>query len=327
MPKHGVKKRSKQNVQTEPSKSTNGSSSSGSDYEPPVSVEDAKDNTPPDVFIAPAPPAPTVVVSPPPLIAPSTAPLIADLEQKVEQVASSGLQHLYTFVSLLAVRLGDHNVEQYYAHYQRPVVKGSTTLQQFIDRNTHLGIEFLRETISKLADRTLLSRVGAALVGEPGDGMQDWVQQQQSVMDQIFLDSMLKRAAPSQHASSDWAFTLMDDTVFHYILNATTLGAMLLSVSYIRRVEGCSTFTLKELVMSEGVRDIFAQVCAYHFLIASGGSAYAGRAQVTDRGKVAGTNLMVSAGLKTRQLMYIQMEGAKIWFENVYRSGKKLVHS
>lgn len=114
----------------------------------------------------------------------------------------------------------------------------------------------------------------------------------------------------------DWVFGLLDLSAFAHILSVGTMGAMSLAVGQIRRIPGCAKFTLKQLLMSEGVRDIFAIFVAFQYLMSSGGNAYVGRS--SSQGKANGTTFMISAGLETRKMLYAQVETAQYWFRDVY---------
>jgi hypothetical protein len=70
--------------------------------------------------------------------------------------------------------------------------------------------------------------------------------------------------------------------------------------------------------MSEGVRDKFALVVAYNYLIGSGGNAIVGRGNMNELGKLRGTTYNLSAGFQTRVNMAAQMECAHYWFERVF---------
>jgi hypothetical protein len=87
------------------------------------------------------------------------------------------------------------------------------------------------------------------------------------------------------------------------------------SRAQINRIQGCETFTLKELIMSDGVKDIFQLRVMYNFLLGNGGYAYAD----STFGKVNGSRYNISAGIKQRALLASQFECSTFWFQDVVR--------
>ncbi len=244
-------------------------------------------------------------------------PIIPDaivrLTRDVEHVAKSGLSYMYQFVGLLATRLGDHNVAGYYKR-ENPVVSGAKSLEEFVRMNAHLGREFLEQTIMLTADTSLLRKqnvaeeIGADIV-PPSVAPS---------ADDDFLASILNKNmwAPGSVPTlqSDWAWSVIDESVFSFILNETTLGAIGLALNMLRRIDRHRSCTLKQVIMSTSVVDTFALMCSFQFLLSSGGSAYAGTA-IADRGKIKGARLMLSTGIKTRVMLSQQVEGAQLWFQ------------
>ena len=121
-----------------------------------------------------------------------------------------------------------------------------------------------------------------------------------------------------QGDKKEWMYSVLDLSAFQHILSAGSFGAMSLALGQIRRIPGCEKFTMKQLIMSEGVRDIFAIFVAFQYLLSSGGNAYAWRTGSSERGMAKGSPFMVSAGLETRKMLYAQVETAQYWFRDVY---------
>lgn len=131
-------------------------------------------------------------------------------------------------------------------------------------------------------------------------------------------DIELQTGGMISDVNKQWVYSILDLTAFQQILSAGSFGAMSLALGQIRRIPGCEKFTMKQLIMSEGVRDIFAIFVAFQYLLSSGGNAYAWRTGSSERGMAKGSPFMVSAGLETRKMLYAQVETAQYWFRNVY---------
>lgn len=250
--------------------------------------------------------------------------VLAQLESDMDRIVRSGLQYLYSTVSAIAVKLGDHDTRRYYKwkgvgvsldDLQSPIVRGASTPAEFIKNNAHLGKPLLKIALETYQEgRQLLfpTAESSASIGVP---IPVSVQDEITIMN--LLDSIVIPNGSVPAVQTDWVFSVMDDSIFHFLLDASCVAAMGMAVSLIRRIPNCRQFSLKQLIMSEDVRDVFALLTAYQFLLASGGSAYAG-STASAGGKVKGTNLMVSAGLKTRELLSAQVMCAQDWFTQVY---------
>ena len=221
---------------------------------------------------------------------------------------------MYQFVGLLGTRLGDHDVTRYYKH-KNPVVTGAKSLEEFVRSNAHLGRDFLEQVIMLTADDVLLHKQPMANANIEANIVPPSIV---PTGDDEFLASILDKHAWAPGAvpvlQSDWAWSVMDDAVFSFVLNETTLGAIGLALNMIKRIDRHRNCTLKKIIMSPTVVDQFALLCSYQFLLASGGSAYAGTA-VADRGTIKGARLMLSTGIQTRIMLSRQIEGCQMWFE------------
>lgn len=243
---------------------------------------------------------------------------IAKLEHDLDYMLRAGLQPLYSFVGMLATALGDHDTRAYYAWrgpgadlatLQAPIVAGASTLDEFVERNSHLGRPLLQHALTLIkTDRPALAPIGVEPVVPPA-----------AVSDERFIIDLLDRTFVDQApnaAEVQWTFQIVDEAVFVHILNQTTLGAIHLAHNKLRRIDNCRNFTLKQLMLSDGVNDIFAKFVAWEFLQSSGGNAY-GKAIGTSHGKVKGSNMMLSAGIQTRNALASQVACAQIWFQSV----------
>lgn len=266
--------------------------------------------------------APEVVVEPPAKL--QKTGVLSQLENDMDRIVRSGLQYLYSTVGAIAVKLGDHDTRRYYKwkgvgvsldDLQSPIVRGATSPTEFIKNNAHLGKPLLKialETYQEGQQLLFPTTESDASIGVP---IPVSVQDEITIMS--LLDSIVIPNGAVPAVQTDWVFSVIDDSIFHFLLDASCVAAMGMAVSLIRRIPNCRQFSLKQLIMSEDVRDVFALLVAYQFLLASGGSAYAG-STASAGGKVKGTNLMVSAGLKTRELLSAQVMCAQDWFTQVY---------
>ena len=234
---------------------------------------------------------------------PTKLPKIVSFDETpIERALREGLSPLYLFVGQLAMRLGDGDDRHYYKfkngatleELQCPIVKGAKDIKEFIKKNSHLGRALLAELLSETK-----ATKGFALLGD-------------ALEDELDFEALL-----NEGRSYNWVFGLAPDTLFAYILHATTMGAMITALEQIRSLDGCGTFTLRQILQSEHVRGQFALFCAFHFLGASGGNAYGNSRVYVKQGKVAGTGYNLSAGLETRKRLALQMEACQYWFQDV----------
>lgn len=107
-----------------------------------------------------------------------------------------------------------------------------------------------------------------------------------------------------------WAFGVMPDAAFTRFISPPAWGAIQMGVAWIQRQSPrCASFTLKELVCSEGVLDHFATVVAYHFLNLGDGT---GITNGSGNLKRARNYLNVN---KMRDEMLLRMRVTATWFE------------
>lgn len=265
-----------------------------------------------------------------------------------QHILQMGLSYVHEFVGMLGTRLADRDVRSYYKwkgkgatqdELQSPLeVDGSVkTIQDLIRKNMHLGREMcavILDQYNVLNGPTLTPPVPPDLAKAQLIGVDVPLD-----LNDVFgfdlqkhgdaLDILLKTEGIEDETGGfvtgvkkDWVFGLLDLSAFAHILSVGTMGAMSLAVGQIRRIPGCAKFTLKQLLMSEGVRDIFAIFVAFQYLMSSGGNAYAGRS--SSQGKANGTTFMISAGLETRKMLYAQVETAQYWFRDVYEVDNSL---
>lgn len=254
-------------------------------------------------------------------------PEVKHLEADLDLVLRSGLQPLYSFIGMVGASLGDQDVRSYYKwrgagasmdELQSPVAKGAATLEEFVRKNSHLGKPLLQYALKigmeKAKEGKMLASIGEQMIPSV-------IQDERYIMD--LLDGSYLTKTPNA-AEAQWTWGAIDEAVLTYILQDSALGAIHLAHSVIKSIPRCWDFTLKELLMSDGVNAMFAKFVGWEFLQSSGGNAYGRSSSSTSRGMVKGSTFMLSAGFATRQALYAQVAVAKIWFEDVYRISNPL---
>jgi hypothetical protein len=106
-----------------------------------------------------------------------------------------------------------------------------------------------------------------------------------------------------------WCFEVMGDAVFRKLINDVTLAAFEMAHAKVRRIEGCESFTLKELICSEQVHDQFAFIVAAEWLN-NGDETAAMSKQRGPRSRYM--NMMIF-----RKHLGLQLDTCAIWFESV----------
>lgn len=251
------------------------------------------------------------------------------LEERAESYLTEALVPFKHFGGMLANTLGDRKMWSYWkypANYNGrsdtppiPLAMGAKTVPEFLQQNAHLGPDFFALILPLALRRNPESKKkNASMNALIGAGSSALARRAE---DEQFITNMISRNVPMLNAPvaagaispivlfSSLPFALFDD-LFH----ATSIGAMLRAQGQINRVRASSRpFTLKELVLSPEVADVFALYVAYQYLMASGGNAYAGR--VTAGG---GTTFMISAGIKTREKLYSDIATGQFWWQDVF---------
>lgn len=124
-------------------------------------------------------------------------------------------------------------------------------------------------------------------------------------LDLMGLTDPQKRFAPA------WAFEVVSSAVFRAFVQPAGLAAFDMAHAHVRRIPGCGTFTLRELICSTGVLDQFAFLVAHQFLDASKGlPPLKGEGRGRDRSAYVNINQMREMLLRRHYL-------CTIWFESV----------
>lgn len=259
-----------------------------------------------------------------------------------------GLYYLDSFIGMVATRLADRNVSIYFNNSTRmPIDTESVeTIEDFVRKNTHLGETFLEMILSqyrvhdpanlifedKEIKKTItdfILRLNNANNPAPvplqntnsnvsliGDNVNNVLVRTGNFLNRILQPK--EDVGFVTNEKKEWVFNVLDLAALSQVLTPGSMGAITMAVSQINRIPNCERFTLKQLIMSEGVRDIFAIFVAFQYQLASGGNAYAGRAST--QGNARGTTFMLSAGLETRKQLNTLVMGAKDWFSDVYET-------
>lgn len=265
-----------------------------------------------------------------------------NLTSQLSAIVRQGLQPLYSFIGMVGVRLSMTDVRKFYKYregvkdlekLQDPVVHGCTSSDEFIAKNQHLG----RELLALVLKAVLNSKDLTGTFRGPGESFEDaWAKQAPGfgiqsgiepigvlvrANDQAFVDAYLNRNAVNgrqAEMANGWVFGSLDTAAMGFILHDSCWGAIAMALSEVRRIPNCANYELKSLIMSEGVRDKFALMVAFNYLVGSGGNAVAGRGTMDQFGKLRGTTYNLSAGFQTRANLAAQIECAHYWFERVY---------
>ncbi len=140
---------------------------------------------------------------------------------------------------------------------------------------------------------------------------------EQHLMRVTALETLEDRALEMAFAPA-WAFEVLGDPLWRRIVDNTTLAAMNMAHAKVRRIEGCSSFTLKELICSDDVSDQFAFLVAAEWLNAGDDSTTTSR-QRGARGRYLNLNMY-------RTTLGNELYVCSIWFESVYARANPLLH-
>lgn len=251
-----------------------------------------------------------------------------------------GIFYLEVFMGMVATRLADRNVGVYFAKRMPIYDENIDTIEDFVRKNTHLGPVFLEMLLSQYRiydpDNEIFKNLAIEQevskffsIPAKDDPVPPFVGNDISsalfVTTGNFLSKILGNAGEVGIVVDEkrqWVFSVIDLAALSQILTEGSLGAIMLAHAQIQRIPNCMNFTLKQLLMSDGVRDMFAIFVAFQYQLASGGNAYAGRAST--QGNVKGTTFMLSAGIETRNMLSKLVLGAQDWFRDVYETQNPL---
>ncbi len=145
------------------------------------------------------------------------------------------------------------------------------------------------------------------------------LQETREAIKEIGLSDVERRFAPA------WAFEVMGSAIYRRVLSTTTLAAFEAAQAHVNRIPGCETFTMKELICSTAVADMFAFLVASNFLSAGDGTSelYANRNNRGNSRVGRGQNYLNVT--RMRDILAEKVVACKVWFESVVRRPNKLV--
>jgi hypothetical protein len=118
-----------------------------------------------------------------------------------------------------------------------------------------------------------------------------------------------------------WAFESLSNSIFRHIWSTTSLAAVEAAAQAVRRIEGCSSFTIKELISSEQVSDQFAFLVSASYLNSGDGIP-----QAQSRGGRGGNRQSTYLNvLRMREMLASKIYTCNIWFESVRKRPNPLV--
>lgn len=260
---------------------------------------------------------------------------VTHLMDEMSILVRDGMQPVYTFLGMVAARLGMNSSSTLYRYREKgeslesrqdPVVKTALTVDDFIFQNKHLGRPLIELFLMAVLKKQNLFGTGK----KSGETFaQHWnatgikptlvgalIDQSDQEFVRAYLDSTLPANAVSYGAQ--WVYGVLDYEAVKSVVDNTCWGAISAALSQVRRIPNCARFELKQLMLSSGVSDQFAFLCASSFMVGSGGNASAGRINVNNNGKVQGTTYNLSAGFQTRTNLSAQIECCHYWFERVF---------
>lgn len=129
---------------------------------------------------------------------------------------------------------------------------------------------------------------------------------------EVGLSDVERRFAPA------WAFEVMGSAIFRRVLSTTTLAAFEVALAHVNRIPGCEMFTMKELICSPGVSDMFAFLVAANWISAGDGSETKHK---HGRGDKSHNYLNVT---RVRDITAAKVMTCKVWFESVVRRPNRL---
>jgi hypothetical protein len=278
-------------------------------------------------FVNPVAPA-VVVITPPPLQKKKNTSLLK-LMDFAQDALKMGIFYLDTFIGMVATRLADRNVNVYFNKRMPLNLENVDTIEEFIRKNTHLGEPFLEMLLSQyrihdpdndiFKNKEIEKQVETMLFAPMPAKIESDINATVFINTGNFLHKILGKEGEVgivMDEKRQWVFNVLDLAALSQILTEGSLGAVTMACAQIQRIPNCARFTLKQLLMSDGVRDVFAIFVAFQYQLASGGNAYAGRAST--QGNVKGTTFMLSAGIETRKMLSNLVVCAQDWFRDVY---------
>lgn len=236
--------------------------------------------------------------------------------------------------------------------YGTIVKRGAKTAEEFVANNAHLGATMLKHyldtiKVPEVPGPGLQAPIGAGFSLDDLDANPAYLRarfQKPLVADlmQRIAEAQRNRDAVRAHTlrqelarlealesvadrelealfAPAWAFEVLGSAAFRHIANDTTLAAIDMAHSKVRRIAGCASFTIKELICSDQVSDQFAFMVAAEWLNSGDVS------DVGSRSKKRGTGTRYFNINQLRLQLGRQLDTCAIWFEAVVARPNPLV--
>ena len=226
----------------------------------------------------------------------------------------------YDDVRPLMVYAADTTIED-----RLKVVRPAKTVEEFVEVNRDVGNTLLYAYIStyqpSAEEEQSFKSVDACFDLDTDDTFRTLVTDSASrrVADARKRARMyMERQEMERAFAPAWAFEVMNDAIFRAVLSVTSYGAFEAALAQVRRVPGCASFTLKELVCSPSVSDQFGFLVASTYL--ASGDDVSGSTRSRGSRHATYMNIMVM-----RQQLSDSIYTCKIWFESVYATSNQII--
>lgn len=145
------------------------------------------------------------------------------------------------------------------------------------------------------------------------------LQETRETIRELGMSDVERRFAPA------WAFEVMGSAVYRRVLSTTTLASYEAALAQVNRIPGCESFTMKELICSPSVADMFALLVASTFLSSGDGSNEPRYAPIGTRGTGRNRTNNYLNVTRVRDIMAEKVLTCKVWFESVVKRPNRLV--
>ena len=179
-------------------------------------------------------------------------------------------------------------------------------------------LRFIEEKRSKIRDILLNMHVNGNNPSPQDAALMEEMRQTEALLAGLITLSISEvelKFAPA------WAFESLSNSIFRHIWSTTSLAAVEAAAQAVRRIEGCSSFTIKELISSEQVSDQFAFLVSASYLNSGDGIP-----QAQGRGGRGGNRQSTYLNvLRMREMLASKIYTCNIWFESVRKRPNPLV--
>ncbi|MBX9636959.1 MAG: hypothetical protein K2Q45_05350 [Nitrosomonas sp.] len=271
--------------------------------------------------------------------------LVRSIVDDLNDILCRAMQPALTFMGKVAVRLAETDVRPLLAWNNNPkanmddrlkIVKYADTVEEFIQLNKELGTQFLAMYLeTRLEEEDVPPPVNAQITTP--FNLDIYEQESDAAARMRFIAQRLSAQSNNNPVLNGlkllgiselelkfapaWAFEMVSNSIFRLIWSTTSLAAVEATAQAVRRIEGCSTFTVKELISSDQVSDQFAFLVSASFLNSGDGlppSATAGRSNKRQK------NIWYNV-FNMRNMLAEKIFTCNIWFEMVRKRTNPIV--